>query len=145
MARMMVFVCYGCCKGMLVDVLMLWWRHLHLLALHWVNDLQLALTETRREKAKVLFKPLAANDELSRLENLTLLWTWILKWVPRSFATHASLCNTLSSNKCPKTVKILAVKGLSSSFNDIIWNTIFVESGCYKRQNNYFWQRCGSR
>ena len=30
-----------------------------------------------------------------------------------AFATHASLCNTLSSNKlCPKTVKILAVKGL---------------------------------
>ena len=27
--------------------------------------------------------------------------------------THVSLCNTLSSNKlCPKTVKILAVKGL---------------------------------
>ena len=31
-------------------------------------------------------------------------------WV--GFATHASLCNTLRSNKCPKTVKILAVKGL---------------------------------
>ena len=57
--------------------------------------------------------PLTANDELSRHENLTFLWTWILRWVPRSFATHASLCNVLSSNKlCPKTVKILAVKGL---------------------------------
>ena len=33
--------------------------------------------------------------------------------VPRSFTTHAHLCNTLSSNKlCPKTVKILALKGL---------------------------------
>ena len=42
------------------------------------------------------FNPLTANDELSRLENLTFLWTWILRWVPRSFATHASLCNTLS-------------------------------------------------
>ena len=60
-----------------------------------------------------LFNPLTANDELSRHENLTFLWTWILRWVPRSFATHASLCNALSSNKlCPKTVKILAVKGL---------------------------------
>ena len=59
------------------------------------------------------FNPLTANDELSRHENLTFLWTWILRWVPRSFATNASLCNALSSNKlCPKTVKILAVKGL---------------------------------
>ena len=55
---------------------------------------------------------LSANGKLSYHENLTFLWTWILKWVPRSFATHASLCNTLSSNKCPKTLKILAVKGL---------------------------------
>ena len=31
-------------------------------------------------------------------------------WVPRSFETHASLCNTLSSNKL--TVKILALKRL---------------------------------
>ena len=62
---------------------------------------------------KYHFNPLTANDELSRHENLTFLWTWILRWVPRSFATHASLCNTLSYNKlCPKTVKILAVKGL---------------------------------
>ena len=60
-----------------------------------------------------LLNPLTANDELSRLENLTFLWTWILRWVPRSFATHASLLNTLSSNKlCPKTVDIMAVKGL---------------------------------
>ena len=29
----------------------------------------------------------------------------------RSFVTHTSLCNTLSSYKCPKTVKILAIKG----------------------------------
>ena len=54
-----------------------------------------------------------ANDELSRLENLIFLWTWILRWVPKSFATHPSLCNTLSSNTlCPKTVKMLALKGL---------------------------------
>ena len=59
--------------------------------------------------------PLTANDEISRHENLTFLWTWTLRWVPRSFATHASLCNTLSSNKCPKTVGILAVKGLSGT------------------------------
>ena len=32
--------------------------------------------------------PLTANDELSRHENLTLLWTWTLRWVPKSFATH---------------------------------------------------------
>ena len=43
-----------------------------------------------------LFNPLTANDELFRHENLTFLWTWILRWVPRSFATHASLCNALS-------------------------------------------------
>ena len=56
------------------------------------------------------FNPFTANDELSCHENLTFLWTWILRWVPKSFATHASLCNTLSSNKLrPKTVKILAL------------------------------------
>ena len=61
--------------------------------------------------------PLSPNGELSRHENLTFLWTWILRWVPRSFATHATLCNTLSSNKlCPKTVKILALKGLKFDF-----------------------------
>ena len=60
-----------------------------------------------------LFNPLTTNDRLLRHENLTFLWTWTERWVPRSFATHASLCNTLSSNKlCPKTVKILAVKAL---------------------------------
>ena len=57
-----------------------------------------------------LLKTLSVNDELSRHENL---WTWILRWVPRSFATHASFSNTLPSNKLyPKTVKILALKGL---------------------------------
>ena len=67
------------------------------------------------KKQKSPLNPLTANDELSRHENLTFLWTWILRWVPRSFATHASLCNALSTNKlCPKTVKILAVKGLNS-------------------------------
>ena len=49
-----------------------------------------------------LYNPLTANDELSRHENLTFLWTWTLRWVPRSFATHASLCNTLPSNKLSK-------------------------------------------
>ena len=48
---------------------------------------------------KKFIYPLCANGELSYHENLTFLWTWILRWVPRSFATHASLCNTLSSNK----------------------------------------------
>ena len=33
--------------------------------------------------------PLTAKDVLSRLENLTFLWTGILRWVPSSFATHA--------------------------------------------------------
>ena len=34
--------------------------------------------------------------------NLTFLWTWTMRWVPRSFVTHASLCNTLPSNKMSK-------------------------------------------
>ena len=69
-----------------------------------------------------LFNPLTANDELSRHENLTFFWTWILRWVPRSFATLASLCNALSSNKlCPKTVKILAVKGLKVIINKVAY------------------------
>ena len=46
--------------------------------------------------------PLTANDELSRPENLTFLWTWILRLVTRSFANHASLCNTPFSNKLSK-------------------------------------------
>ena len=62
----------------------------------------------------ILFTPLATNDGLLRHENLTFLWTWTLRWVPRIFATHASLCNTLPSNKLwTKTVKIPLVKGLN--------------------------------
>ena len=46
--------------------------------------------------------PLTAKDEIFRLGNLSFLWTWILRWVPRSVGTHAPLCNTLFSNKpCP--------------------------------------------
>ena len=41
---------------------------------------------------------LTAKYEISHLENLIFSWTWILRWVPKSSATHAS-CNTLSSNK----------------------------------------------
>ena len=46
--------------------------------------------------------------------------------VPRSFETHASLCNNLSSIKlCPKTVKILALKGLKGLCKEsqITWET----------------------
>ena len=70
--------------------------------------------EKEKERENIYkINPLTANEELSRHENLTFLWNWTLRWVPRSFATHNSLCNTLPSNKlCPKTVKILAVKGL---------------------------------
>ena len=78
-----------------------------------------------------------ANVEISLLENLTFLWTWILRWVSRSFATHASLCNALSSYKlCPKTVKILAVKGLINnvwlwrSFRFVV-NRVFAYTECY--------------
>ena len=46
----------------------------------------------------ITINPLTAKDELSCLENLTFLWTWILRWAPRSFATHAYLCNTLIFN-----------------------------------------------
>ena len=56
--------------------------------------------------------PFNCRDELSRLENLTFLWTWLLRWViPRSFAIHASLFN-FAFFLCLKPVKILAVKGL---------------------------------
>ena len=72
-----------------------------------------------------IINPLSANGQLYHHEDLTFLWTgylyhWTLRWVLRSFATHASLCNTLSSNKlCPKTVKILALRGLKNIFNDV--------------------------
>ena len=49
------------------------------------------------------FNPLmSARDEISGLENLTFLWSWILRWVPRNAVTHAPLCYTLSSNKQSK-------------------------------------------
>ena len=73
-----------------------------------------------------LFNPLSVNGELSRHENLTFFWTWILRWVPRSFATHASLCNTLSFNKCPKTVKILALKGLMAPVRILVEGSVFL-------------------
>ena len=83
-----------------------------------------------------LFNPLTANDELSRHENLTFLWTWILRWIPRSFATHASLCNALSSNKlCPKTVKILAIKGL----NEMVFILMFKRDISDASNWNEFW------
>ena len=47
------------------------------------------------------FNPLSANDELSRHKHLNFYDTE----VPRSFATHASLCSTLSSNKLQKVQK----------------------------------------
>ena len=61
-----------------------------------------------------LFTPLTTNVRLLHHENLTFIWTWTLRWVPRIFTTHASLCNTLPSNKLwTKTVKIPVVKGLN--------------------------------
>ena len=61
-----------------------------------------------------LFNPLTTNDGLLRYENMTFLWTWTQRWVPRSFATHVSFCNSLPSNKlCTKMVKIPVVKGLN--------------------------------
>ena len=64
--------------------------------------------------------PLTAKNEISIPENLTFLWTWILGWVPRSSATHTSLCNTLFSNKMSKKVKILVVKVLNHQI-DHVW------------------------
>ena len=42
------------------------------------------------------YNPLTAKNEISLPKDLTFLWTWILRWVPKSSATHASLCITLS-------------------------------------------------
>ena len=63
----------------------------------------------------MILNPLTAKDRISSPLNLTILWSWILRWVPGSVSTHAPLCNTLSSHKnkkMSKIVKILAVKGL---------------------------------
>ena len=46
-----------------------------------------------------ILKPFTAKDEISRSENLTNLWSWILRGVTRIAAIHTSLCNTLLSNK----------------------------------------------
>ena len=48
---------------------------------------------------------LTANDELFRHENLTFSWIWTLRGLPRNFVTHASLCNTLPSDKRPNFQK----------------------------------------
>ena len=81
--------------------------------------LNLKFLNCNRVRKNSAINPLSANVELSRHENLSFLWTWILRWVPRSFATHASLCNTLSSNKlCPKTVKILALKRVKAAYEN---------------------------
>ena len=53
----------------------------------------------------IVFKTSSPKDEISGPENLTLL---ILDTqVNIGVTTHTPLCNTLSSNKRPKTVKIL--------------------------------------
>ena len=50
------------------------------------------MVKGKAERGNYLFSvdinPLTANDELSCHENLTFLWTWILRWVPRSFTTQ---------------------------------------------------------
>ena len=60
----------------------------------------------------VYFNPLTANDELSRHENLTFLWTWTLRYLgaSRPMLLCVILCPLLNVQK---TVKILAVKGLN--------------------------------
>ena len=60
--------------------------------------------------------PLAAKDEISRPENLTFSKSWTLRRV----VIHCPWCNTLpSNNPSPKSVKILALKGLIN-FKNII-------------------------
>ena len=71
-----------------------YWKRIHESHVFGQQSIQIAWFKHKLNPLTVYF-----NDELSRHENLTFLWTWILRWVPRSFATHASLCNTLSSNK----------------------------------------------
>ena len=53
-----------------------------------ITNLYSVILEERKKTNS--FNPLTTNDELSPHENLTFLWTWILRWVPRSLATHAS-------------------------------------------------------
>ena len=93
-----------------------------------------------RNMFQISLNPLSANGELSYHENLTFLWTWILRCVPRSFATNASLCNTLSSNKlCPKTVKILTLKGLKKqNILMLVFCTTIVLSFRKKRENSRY-------
>ena len=55
-----------------------------------------------KSKIYICVNPLTAKDEISLRENLSFLWTWILRWVPKSVVTNASLYNILSSKKLTK-------------------------------------------
>ena len=111
------FVCHGCLKDSFKTLLRLFF-FVRFLKMYKICHMFPGIYY--KYQSISCLNPLSANGELSRHENLTLLWTWILRQVPRSFATHASLCNNLSSNKlCPKTVKILALKGLKEPLEKV--------------------------
>ena len=56
-----------------------------------------------------MHRNMSTGKKLFNFKNTTFLWTWTL----RSLATYASWCNTLASNKFPKSVKVLVFKELN--------------------------------
>ena len=62
---------------------------------------------------EIFLNPLTVSVGYIRNGNLTYLWFWTPRMVPRSAATHALFCNTVSTDKlCLKTVNFVTVKGL---------------------------------
>ena len=59
-----------------------------------------------------MHRNMSTGKKLFNFKNTTFLWTWTL----RSLATYASWCNTLPSNKFPKSVKVLVFKELKWSY-----------------------------
>ena len=55
--------------------------------------------------------PLSANDELSRHENLTFLWTWTLRLVPNASFSLCSLINCPNVQNVQKEWKSWQLKG----------------------------------
>ena len=68
------------------------------------EPVQLTLQTKIRVKylSTLCFNPLTVAVGYVRHENLTYLWSWTPKRVPRSVATHVPLCNTVSTDKLSK-------------------------------------------
>ena len=59
----------------------------------------------QRAANNVQNNPLTVTAEYIQHGNLTYLWSWSPRRLPRSAATHAPLCNTVSTDKLSQLSK----------------------------------------